>query len=87
MQDFTPGDGKEVFILTDNVSLLGSKGKFDTVDNPQIHKQLWPLLSARFKDLTMISINGWQPKDILTEIDKLVQAKAGEPPLLSITSS
>jgi hypothetical protein len=57
MQDLTPADGKEVFILTDSVSLLGSKRKFDTVDNPQIHKQLWPLLSAHFKDLAMISIN------------------------------
>jgi hypothetical protein len=26
MQDLKPADGKEVFILTDSVSLLGSKG-------------------------------------------------------------
>ena len=42
MQDFTPAYGKEVFILTDSVSLLGSKGKYKTVDTPYIHKQLWP---------------------------------------------
>ena len=76
MQDFTPADGKEVFILTDSVSLLGSKGKHKTVDNPYIHKQLWPLLSAHFKELTMISMSGCQTKDILREVDKLVQAKA-----------
>jgi hypothetical protein len=35
-----------------------------------------PLLSAHFKDVTMISVNGWQPKDILTAITDLVQTKA-----------
>ena len=28
----------------------------------------------------MISVNGWQPKDILTAITELVQAKAGGNP-------
>jgi hypothetical protein len=80
MQDLTSADGKEVFILTDSVSLLESKGKFSTVDNPYIHKQLWPLLSAHFVKLTMISISGCQTKDILREVEKLVQAKAGGNP-------
>ena len=80
MQDLKPADGKEVFILTDSVKLQGNAGKYDTVDYKHIHKQMWPLLSAHFKDITMISVNGWQPKDILTAITELVQAKAGGNP-------
>ena len=80
MQDLKPADGKEVFILTDSVKLQGKEGKYDTVDYKHIHKQMWPLLSAHFKDVTMISVNGWQPKDILTAITDLVQAKAGGNP-------
>ena len=80
MQDFTPADGKEVFIITDSVTLLGNKGKGKTPDNPHIHKYLWPLLSAHFTKLTMVSISGVQTKDIPREVDKLVQTKAGGEP-------
>jgi hypothetical protein len=40
MQDFVPADGKEVFIITDSVTLLGKKGKCKTLEKPHIHKYL-----------------------------------------------
>ena len=40
MQDFTPADGKEVFILTDSVQLQGKEGKYDTVDYKYIQKNV-----------------------------------------------
>ena len=80
MQDLKPAYGKEVFSLTDSVQLHGKEGKYDTVDYKRIHKQMTPLLSAHFKDVTMISVNGWQQKDILTAITDLVQSKVGGDP-------
>ena len=62
MQDLKPADGKEVFILTDSVKLQGKEGKYDTVDYKHIHKQMWPLLSAHFKDITMISVTDGNQK-------------------------
>jgi hypothetical protein len=50
------------------------------MDYKHIHKQMWPLLNAHVTDVTMISVNGWQPKDILTAITDLVQTKAGGNP-------
>ena len=62
MQDLKPADGKEVFILTVSVKVQGKEGKYDTVDYKYIHKQMSPLLSAHFKNDTMISVNGWKQK-------------------------
>jgi hypothetical protein len=58
MQDYVPADGKEVFIVTDSVTLLGKNGKYKTPGNPHLHKYLWPLLSEHFTKLT-IKINEW----------------------------
>ena len=42
MQDFVPAEGKEVFIITDRVTLLGKNSKQKTVDSPHLYKTLWP---------------------------------------------
>jgi hypothetical protein len=80
MQDFRPADGQEVFIITDSVALLGNKGKGKAPDNPHIHKYLWPLLNAHFTKLTMKSMSGCYTKDILREVESIVQTKAGGNP-------
>jgi hypothetical protein len=77
MQDFVPADGKEVFIITDSVTLLGKKGKCKTPDNPHIHKYLWPLLSEHFTKLAIKSMSGCYTSDILREVETIVQTKAG----------
>ena len=40
MQDFTPAGGKEVFIITDSVTLLGNKGKGTNPGQPT-HSQIF----------------------------------------------
>ena len=80
MQDLKPADGIEVFIITDSVSLLGSKGAKKTEDNPHIHESLWPILSSNFKALTIKAISGCTTERILKEVKELVQAKAGGDP-------
>ena len=80
MQDLKPADGIEVFIITDSVSLLGTKGAKKTEDNPHIHEKLWPILSSNFKALTIKAISGCTTERILKEVKELVQAKAGGDP-------
>ena len=87
MQDIKSADGIGVFILTDSVSLLGTKGPGKTEDNPHIHKKLWHILSSHFKDLTIKAMSGCQTKDILREVKELVRTKVGGNPAALITSS
>ena len=80
MQVLVPAEGKEVFIVTDSVTLLGKNAKCKTPDNPHLYKQLWPLLSEHFTKLTIKSMSGCYTKDILREVENVVQTKAGGNP-------
>ena len=80
MQDIKPADSIEVFIITDSVSLLGTKGPKKTEDNPHTHDAFWPILSSNFQALTIKAISGCTTERILKEVKELVQAKAGGDP-------
>ena len=76
MQDFVPAEGKEVFIVTDRVTLLGKNAKCKTPDNPHLYKYLWPLLSEHFTKLTIKAMGGCKTADILREVGYIVNTKA-----------
>ena len=80
MQEFVPAEGKEVFIATDSVTLLGKNAKCKTPDNPHLYKYLWPSLSEHFSKLTIKAMGGCKTADILREVEDIVNTKAGGDP-------